>query len=88
MKSLVVGAGGISRQHLGCLKRIPAVSEIQVCDLSPVTARAMADRFELDGWTTDYAAALSDFRPDVVHVTTPPSSHHLLLATLSTRAAT
>lgn len=78
MKALVVGAGAISRQHLGCLKQIPAVTEVHVCDLSAVTARAMADRFVLDGWSTDFTAALAAIRPDVVHVATPPSSHRAI----------
>lgn len=76
MKALVVGAGAISRQHLGCLKRIATVSEVHVCDLSPVTARAMADRFDLDSWSTDLETALGEIQPDVVHVATPPTSHH------------
>lgn len=78
MKALVVGAGGISRQHLGCLKTLSGVDAIHVCDLSPVTARAMADRFALDGWWVDFAQALGEVRPDVVHVTTPPASHEPL----------
>lgn len=78
MKTLVVGAGGIARQHLGALRTLPQVEQIHVCDLSAVTARAMADRFGLDGWSTDVAESLRVLRPDVVHVTTPPLSHHQL----------
>ena len=49
--------------------------EVHVCDLSAATARSMADRFALDGWSTDLEATLIALRPDVVHVATPPASH-------------
>jgi predicted dehydrogenase len=35
----------------------------------------MADRFGIETWSSDYARLLEEFRPDVVHVTTPPGSH-------------
>jgi predicted dehydrogenase len=75
MRSLVVGAGAIARQHLGALAGIDGLDEVAVCDLSAVTARAMADRFGLERWFTDVDAALEAVSPDVVHVTTPPLAH-------------
>lgn len=35
----------------------------------------MAERFGVHSWFTDYRAMLEEIRPDVVHVTTPPTSH-------------
>ena len=78
MRSLVVGAGAICRQHVMCLRRLPLASEIFVCDLSAATARLMVDRYELAGWSVDFGKALQEFAPSVVHVTTPPSSHYEL----------
>lgn len=78
MKAAVVGAGAIARQHLGCLRTLPGVDTAAVCDLSPAVAESVAERFELPAWFTNYEVLLSDVRPDVVHVTTPPGSHYAL----------
>lgn len=78
MRAAVVGAGQISRQHLACLKELPGINIAAICDTSPVVAEAMADRFSVRAWYTDHREMLRDVKPDVVHVTTPPSSHNLL----------
>ena len=75
MRSLLVGAGSIAREHLACMTRLPGPPELAVADQSPVAARVMADRFGIATWSSDYPGLLEDFRPDVVHVTTPPGPH-------------
>jgi len=74
----LIGAGQIARQHLACLESLPDVEIAAVCDLSPAVARAAAERHGAKAWFTDYKAMLADVRPDVVHVTTPPTSHFRL----------
>ena len=87
MKAALVGAGQIARQHLACLKETPGVDLVAVCDLSPAVAESMAERFSAPAWFTDYATMLERARPDVVHVTTPPTSHfRLALAALDAGA--
>ncbi|MFO0954450.1 MAG: Gfo/Idh/MocA family oxidoreductase [Isosphaeraceae bacterium] len=78
MKAALIGAGQIARQHLACLKELPGVQVAAVCDLSPAAAEAAAERFGVPAWFTDAARMLAEVRPDVVHVTTPPGSHHPL----------
>src|SRR5215510_4936209 len=39
---------------------------------------ASAERFGIGAWFTDHLAMLQQVRPDVVHVTTPPTSHFKL----------
>lgn len=78
MKAALIGAGQIARQHLNCLKTIPGVDLAAICDLSPATAEAAADRYAIPAWFTDHRAMLEKVRPDVVHVTTPPTSHFRL----------
>jgi predicted dehydrogenase len=75
VKAALIGAGQIARQHLGCLKTLPGVEVAAICDLSPATAEAAAERFGVQAWFTDHRAMLEKARPDVVHVTTPPTSH-------------
>lgn len=78
MRVALIGAGQIARQHLGCLKTLPGVQVAGVCDLSPAVAESIAERYGVPAWFTDHAALLQDVKPDVVHVTTPPTSHFRL----------
>jgi predicted dehydrogenase len=87
LKAALIGAGQIARQHLNCLKALPGVDLAAICDLSPATAEAAAERYGIPAWFTDHRAMLDKVRPDVVHVTTPPTSHFgLALDSLDARA--
>jgi predicted dehydrogenase len=74
----LIGAGQIARQHLSCLRGLPGVKVAGVCDLSASAAEYAAERFGVPAWFTDSRTMLAEVRPDVVHVTTPPSSHFRL----------
>ena len=78
LRAALIGAGQIARQHLTCLGQLPGVELAAVCDLSPAVAECAAERYGVRSWFTDYAAMLREVRPDVVHVTTPPTSHYRL----------
>jgi predicted dehydrogenase len=78
MRAALIGAGQIARQHLSCLKALPTVQIVGVCDLSPAVAESVAERYGVTAWFTDHAAMLREVKPDVVHVTTPPTSHFRL----------
>lgn len=78
MKAAVIGAGQIARQHLACVKTLPGVELAAICDLSPATAEAAAERYGGRAWFTDHKAMLKETRPDVIHVTTPVTSHFRL----------
>jgi predicted dehydrogenase len=68
----------MARQHLSCLKTLPGIELAAICDLSPATAEAAAERYGIRAWFTDHRAMLEKTQPDVVHVTTPPTSHFRL----------
>jgi predicted dehydrogenase len=78
VKAALIGAGQIARQHLACLKKLPGVELVAICDLSPAAAEAAAERYRIAAWFTDHTTMLEKARPDVVHVTTPPTSHFRL----------
>ena len=78
MKAAVIGAGQIARQHLACLRELRGVEVAAVCDLFPVVAESAAERFGVRAWFTDHKQMLDAVRPDVVHVTTPPTTHYRL----------
>jgi predicted dehydrogenase len=74
-RAAIVGAGAIARQHLACLERLPHAQVAAVCDISPASAEAAAERFGVPASYTDRGEMLERERPDVVHVTTPPGAH-------------
>jgi predicted dehydrogenase len=78
VKAAIIGAGQIARQHINCLKIVPGVELAAICDLSPATAEATAERNGIHDWFTDHRVMLEKVRPEVVHVTTPPTSHFAL----------
>jgi predicted dehydrogenase len=78
LKAALVGAGQIARQHLTCLQGLTGVEIVAVCDLSPAVARSAAERHGARAWFTEYSRMLREAKPDVVHVTTPPTSHFRL----------
>jgi len=82
VKAIVIGAGAIAKEHLGALRALEGVEIAGVCDLSPAMAEMAAERFGAARWDTDYRVLLDEEKPDVVHVTTPASTH----ATIATDA--
>ena len=87
MKAALIGAGQIARQHLSCLQGLPDVQVAAVCDLSPSVAECAAERYGIPRWFIDHRSMLREVRPDVVHVTTPPTSHFgLAMASLEAGA--
>jgi predicted dehydrogenase len=73
--AVVVGCGAIAREHLTVLAKFGHVDVAAVCDISPVRAEATAERYGVPRWYTHHSKLLSDVRPDLVHITTPPASH-------------
>lgn len=80
MRSALVGTGAIARQHLACLSELPGVEIVGVCDVSRVSAEWAAERYGARAWFTDHREMLARSRPEVVHITSPVTTH-LALAT-------
>ena len=75
LKGLIIGCGTIAREHLAALSDLENVQVAAVCDLSAARAEATAERFGILKWGLDYKSLIDDVRPDLVHITTPPTSH-------------
>jgi predicted dehydrogenase len=75
LKAVLVGTGAIAREHLAALKELPGVRIEGVCDISAARAEATAERFGVARWYTHHQRMLEETSPDLVHVTTPPTSH-------------
>lgn len=74
----IVGCGRMADQHATQIQRIPGAKIVGVCDSEPLMARQMAERFDVGGCFADVQAMLDTVNPDVIHITTPPPSHHPL----------
>ena len=57
------------------LHRINGCEIVGVCDREPLMAQQLCDRFPVKKCFTDLTQLLSEAKPDVVHITTPPESH-------------
>jgi predicted dehydrogenase len=75
LTGVLIGCGGIAREHLTVLREADNVEIIAVCDISSARAESTAERFGIPKSYTSHRNLLADLRPDLVHITTPPSSH-------------
>jgi predicted dehydrogenase len=74
-KVAIVGCGKIADDHAEQIQRIKGCQIVGVCDREPLMARQFYQRFPVKQYFQDLDDLLSDARPDVVHITTPPQSH-------------
>jgi predicted dehydrogenase len=74
----IVGCGKVADKHASQVLRIPDARLVGACDREVLMAAQLAERFGIDGHFDELAAMLATVRPDVVHITTPPASHHAL----------
>ena len=75
LKVAIVGCGKIADAHALALQRIKGCEIVGACDREPLMARQLYERFPIKKCFTDLTQLLSDAKPDVVHITTPPESH-------------
>jgi predicted dehydrogenase len=75
LNAALIGCGAIAREHLAVLAELKNVEVVGLCDLSAARAAATAERFGIKKWYTSYQQLLAEAQPDLVHITTPPSSH-------------
>ena len=75
LKVAIVGCGKIADDHLQQIRRIRDCEVVGACDLEPLMAKQLCERFNIKQAFSDVAEMLKECRPDVVHITTPPQSH-------------
>jgi len=75
LKVAIVGCGKIADSHASQIQRIEGCEIVGVCDREPLMAHQIYERFPIKRYFSDLRELLSEARPDVVHVTTPPESH-------------
>lgn len=75
LKVAIVGCGKIADAHASVIQQIPECEIVGVCDRELLMARQLQERFPVRKCFTEVAELVSQARPDVVHITTPPGSH-------------
>ena len=71
----IVGCGKIADDHAEQIQRIKGCQIVGVCDREPLMAQQIAERFPIQRHFDNLDNLLSEAKPDVVHITTPPQSH-------------
>jgi len=64
--------------HALSIQRVAGAEMAAVCDREPLMAQDMSERFNIGRHFTDVEEMLASVKLDVVHITTPPQSHHPL----------
>src|SRR6478752_6669241 len=86
LKVAIVGCGKIADGQFEEIAKMPDLARVvAVCDREGLMAEQMSMRYGIPAFYDDFARLLRVERPDVVHITTPPSSH-LPLARMEVRA--
>jgi predicted dehydrogenase len=75
LKVAIVGCGKIADAHASQIQYLKGCQIVGVCDRELLMARQLYERFPVKHYFSDVAELVSEARPDVVHITTPPESH-------------
>ena len=78
VKVALVGCGQIADAHLEQIRRVRSAELVAVCDQQIDLAQQAAARFGVPKVFDDFGDMLETIRPDVLHVTTPPHTHHAI----------
>ena len=72
----IIGAGGIAQvSHIPCLRVVPGVDIVAICDSDIARAASVADRFGVREWFEDPVTLINEAQPDCVVISTPTISH-------------
>ena len=75
LKVAIVGCGKIADAHASQIQRVGGCEIVGVCDRELLMAKQLYERFPVKRYFADLSDLVSEARPDVVHITTPPESH-------------
>jgi predicted dehydrogenase len=75
LKIAIVGCGKIADAHAEQIHRIPGCEIVAACDREELMAKQFQQRFRVTHCFNEIDRMLEEAKPDVVHITTPPTSH-------------
>lgn len=74
----IIGCGKMAEQHAANIRKIPGFEIVGVCDREPLMAQQLAEHFNIALIFDTVEELLDKTAPEIVHITTPPHSHHSL----------
>ncbi|OPY61763.1 MAG: Inositol 2-dehydrogenase [Pelotomaculum sp. PtaU1.Bin065] len=75
LKVAIVGCGNISKVHLRFILQRIDVRNVALCDNDELRMKEAAKNWGITNLFCSLDGLLADFRPHVVHILTPPSTH-------------
>ena len=75
LKAAVIGVGSMGRHHARVYTQISQTTLVGVADADAATAEGIANQYGVPSYT-DYAALLTEEKPDIVTVAVPTRYHH------------
>jgi len=75
LRVAIVGCGKIADSHAAQIRRIRGSQIVGVCDKEALMARQLYERYPIKQHFSHLADLLTEAKPDVIHITTPPQSH-------------
>ncbi len=78
LRVAIVGCGKIADAHVAQIQRIEGTKIVAICDREPLMAKQLWERFPVESYFGDAEEMVHKACPDVVHITTSPSSHYSL----------
>jgi predicted dehydrogenase len=76
LRAAVIGCGAISKEHLSFIASSERADLVGVTDLSRAAREYAAQRYGAAAAYENAERLLAEAKPDVVHVLTPPRTHH------------
>lgn len=79
LRVAIIGTGNIAQYHVTALASLGDAAELVAgVDLDADRVRAFAEEHHVPASYTDVATMIDEAQPDLVHICTPPGSHHEL----------
>jgi predicted dehydrogenase len=75
LKVAIAGCGKIADEHAALIQGMKDCEMVGAFDREPLMAQQLVERFPVRRHFGNLTDLLSEVRPDVVHITTPPESH-------------
>ena len=75
LKVGIVGCGNIANLQLRYIRKYIAPENLAICDQNQLRMSWLAEEYEIANTFRDFDEMLEGFRPNVVHVLTPPKTH-------------
>jgi predicted dehydrogenase/nucleoside-diphosphate-sugar epimerase len=76
----IIGCGNIAKVHARILKKYVAAEQLAICDLDQLRLDEFAKATGIASKFSSVDALIREFRPQIAHIVTPPSTHAAIAA--------